>query len=479
VIGAAVIIFSLIAVYVTYVTPDSIARKPSGTTTVVPGIAITMTPLSTTTTILPARPSIVIDTIDPVRLTGATQSWHITMMGSNLSAVQTIVLQPTDTNHQPVSLTPITQNNTQITLNLDELYPTVQGQDTYTFVINNKTTDKTIVVQDFLRSAPVQGVVVAYRNRDPQIFFDESGQFGAYLWADASLQTKVSASPQPGNVVISSDDTVEILEEAQGTHAWPVYHIRVRTNRIDGEAVIGKTGWISRWLVDGRDIPPEPTPTAIPPTAIPPTAIPPTVVLPTIMPPTAVPPTAAPPLASATAPPSPSVICPTDQMAGGFGKLYRENVAVRVGLGCMLEREQAGYAVQQFFEHGAMYYWEPTDTIFVFLAHQEGTYRVVEAAEAAALPEPVPDPNNPNAPVRGFGRVYYGMPNVHATLGASITPELILESSDGIGVRQRFERGQMLSKPLLPSAPPGERGKTIYVLYDTGRFTRYQDLYQD
>jgi hypothetical protein len=264
VLGGVVFVFSLLMfcgmqllahnIIASNLTPTAIVRLTS---------TLPVTP-SATPTITPTPVPIVVEKIDPVRLTGATQPWNVTLTGSNLSAVQTIGLQPADQDYDIATLLPLMQSDTQIALNLDELYPTANGQVTYILIINNRATDKQIIVQDFIRSAQVLGVHAHYFNRSPRLFFDEPGTFGTYLWNEASLQTRVSANPRPGDVVVSLDDTVEILEEAQDTHAWPVYRVRVRSNIIDGHEVIGKTGWISQWLVDGRPVPPEPTPLPTP-----------------------------------------------------------------------------------------------------------------------------------------------------------------------------------------------------------------------
>lgn len=236
-----------------------------------PTTTVTMTPSAPPTITATLTPvPVAIENVDPIRLTSAIHPWHVVITGKNLSAVQTIVIEPVDPDHNAVTLSPIAHHNEQIRLDLNELYPTTTGQVTYTLVINDQPTNKQIIVQDFIRRTQVLGIHNQHFDRNPQLFYDNTDGFGAFLWEDASLQTKVSASPHPGDVVISLDDTVEILEAAHDTHDWPVYHVRIRKNRIDGDNVIGKTGWISQWLIDGRPIPPAPTQTPAPtPTATP------------------------------------------------------------------------------------------------------------------------------------------------------------------------------------------------------------------
>jgi hypothetical protein len=129
----------------------------------------------------------------------------------------------------------------------------------------------------------------------------------------------------------------------------------------------------------------------------------------------------------------------------------------------------------QFFAGGSMYWWEPTDTIYVLLDINAGTYRSVGPEEAATLLEPTPDPDNPMMPVRGFGRVYTGIPGMDAALGAPLTPETVL---DPYGVRQEFAQGLMLFTPTYIAPSGTDFGKTIFVLYADGTFVRYNDTYQ-
>lgn len=138
-------------------------------------------------------------------------------------------------------------------------------------------------------------------------------------------------------------------------------------------------------------------------------------------------------------------------------------------LGCPTGRERAGIAAQQFFARGMMFYWQSSDTIYVLQGREAGTYLVVSAAEAAALPTP-PPMNDPNAPVRGFGRVYFGMPGVAEALGEWLTAEELL---DGNGVIQFYERGMMIYTPSYYNGTA--RRAIIFVLYNDSSFERYND----
>jgi len=215
--------------------------------------------------------------------------------------------------------------------------------------------------------------------------------------------------------------------------------------------------------------PPIRAPTDVPPPP-PPTRAPTETPVPTNTPVPPPPPTATP------LPPPTATPCARELLQGGFGKLYDENVGVREKIGCPVAAETAGRAVMQFFEGGSMYWWEPTDTIYVLLDINAGNYRSVGPEEAATLPAPTPNPDNPIMPVRGFGRVYIGIPGVAAALGAPLTPEVELEP---YGVRQEFTQGQMFFTPTYTAPLRTNFEKTIFVLYADGTFVRYNDTYQD
>ncbi len=202
------------------------------------------------------------------------------------------------------------------------------------------------------------------------------------------------------------------------------------------------------------------TPTRVPPTAVPPTEIPPTAT-----------PTPPPPTATPTLTPSPEPTpCPADLLKGGFGKLYNDNVSVRVALGCPLAGEAPGYATQHFFERGTMYYWRPNDTIYVFFGLDSGNYRVFGPDEAARYPEPPTPVADPNMPMRGFGRIYFGITEVSAALGGWTSGEQVLNPH---GVFQPFAKGIMFYTPSYR-----DQGGSIFVLYNDGTFERFADTYQ-
>ena len=229
--------------------------------------------------------------------------------------------------------------------------------------------------------------------------------------------------------------------------------------------------------------PPNPTsaPTATPPAVRPATSVP--APLPTAPQSPAPSATASPtntlePTPSATASPTPSTTvsptpsatpCPAELLRGGFGRLFKADVEVRVRLGCPSSAEAAGVAAQQFFERGSMFYWQANDTIYVFLEPDNGDYIAVPPADAATLPTPAPQAD-PNAPVRGFGRVYYGRSGIAEVLGLWLSPEELL---DGGAVFQLYERGLMVYTPSYLAG--GLRSAAIFVLYNDGSFLRVED----
>ncbi|NJN18033.1 MAG: hypothetical protein HC822_18050 [Oscillochloris sp.] len=180
-----------------------------------------------------------------------------------------------------------------------------------------------------------------------------------------------------------------------------------------------------------------------------------------------------PPTATAT----PEVLgCDPGLLRGGFGNLYRENVAVRQQLGCPTSAEIAGSASEQFFEQGMMYWWGLNntayrDTIFILFGRSAGTYAIFPPEEVAAMPEPPPS-DDPTAPKNGFGRIYYNRDSVANQLGRWTSAEIELKN-ERAGVIQFFDRGLMLYTP--DDRPRGEAA--IFVLYDDLTFERYIDTF--
>jgi serine/threonine-protein kinase len=162
--------------------------------------------------------------------------------------------------------------------------------------------------------------------------------------------------------------------------------------------------------------------------------------------------------------------CP-EPLAGGFGKLWKDNQHVRELIGCPTASEQGGQGMiaEQPFERGSMFYYtKPLDVIYALLDKDSGRWRLFPPEELKQLATPTPDPEPPcRAPMQGgFRLVWSSYPEIHDALGCPTGPEAgLLE-----GAYQSFENGTM----LFSQAGLG-RGKTIYVLYGDGTFERYDD----
>lgn len=248
---------------------------------------------------------------------------------------------------------------------------------------------------------------------------------------------------------------------------------------------------------------PTPSPSVIPsraatdvPTSVPtamPTDVPTT--LPTVLPPTPLPtdvptPTAAPtpppsetstPTAEPTAvptatstptsaiPPTPT-LCPLEFLQGGFGLLVQQNSDIRGKIGCPRAPAQGGpgAVVEQAFQRGSMFYFDPLRQIYVFFGSGSGTWRLFNQDELIGLPTPTPTtaPDGLYIPVRGFGLIWGYNADIREAIGYGTAPE----NGPLEGAFQSFQRGRMLySRSGLGVGP------TIYVLYADGSFERYDD----
>lgn len=168
--------------------------------------------------------------------------------------------------------------------------------------------------------------------------------------------------------------------------------------------------------------------------------------------------------------------CDESLLQGGFGQLYADDVNVRRGLGCPEAAQIVGPGSQQLFQRGSMFWWSDrnddlsNDHIFVFKGLNDGLYEEFTPDEVAALgPEPTPD--DPNAPRRGFGRVYFYRQDIAEVLGQWTSPEYELSGGQNSAVIQYFELGRMIWTPI--ENPAGRR--SIFVLYNDGTFERYTD----
>jgi serine/threonine-protein kinase len=126
-----------------------------------------------------------------------------------------------------------------------------------------------------------------------------------------------------------------------------------------------------------------------------------------------------------------------------------------------------------------MFYWDNSnetpnaDYIYVLFGLNKGEHEALSPATVSQLgPDPTPGPD-PNQPLRGFGRVYFYKPGVSERLGAPESPEIELEGPQRAAVMQQFEYGLMLYTPIYQPTS----GKSIFVLYNDGRFDRFDDTF--
>ena len=219
-----------------------------------------------------------------------------------------------------------------------------------------------------------------------------------------------------------------------------------------------------------------PTPTLNQPTAItPPPVAAPRTPLPLVAPvvPTRTP--LSPPTQTAIPPPTTPLPPPTNTpqpagcagpLQGGFGALWRNNPDIAAALGCPSVDEAAAQASIQYFEGGMMYWWQPSDRIYVLYGGSAGGW------------ERYANPNDPSydtpretapagliEPVRGFGTLWHTIPAIRNALGWGNSPEYPIT-----GVLQPFPNGLMFYSPALEG-----RTARIWVITNDGGWTRYRD----
>ena len=164
---------------------------------------------------------------------------------------------------------------------------------------------------------------------------------------------------------------------------------------------------------------------------------------------------------------------PTSEIAvtGGFKTLLDQDEGLRATLGNPLEQEQGGdkTATEQQFENGSMFFFKPTDQIYVLFGESQGIWQVFEKQDLENLPPPPPPPPpvKCSAPQQnGFALIWRTFPKIQEQLGCPLTPEPELFE----GAYQPFEGGTLLwSKRGLG------RGPTIYALLKDRTFARYKD----
>jgi len=192
-------------------------------------------------------------------------------------------------------------------------------------------------------------------------------------------------------------------------------------------------------LRDGAPQPPPPPQTPVP---WPPSPTP-------VLPPT---PTPAPP------PPTPPSGCSIAPVLG-FGRVWSTYAAVKNGLHCPTEQEKGTLGAEQAFQGGLMLWRQDADHIFVL--YNNGTWKRYVDTWNEGEPESdssIVAPSGLYQPVRGFGKVWRSDPTVRNGLGWATMQERGFTASV-----QQYQGGLMFWSNV--------RG--IYVLYDNGRWERY------
>ncbi len=159
-------------------------------------------------------------------------------------------------------------------------------------------------------------------------------------------------------------------------------------------------------------------------------------------------------------------------VSGGRGKLYRNNLGVRIRLGLPNSSESTEQGVIQPFERGIMIYRANTQTITVVSRDAGASLSLgnwlgfkdtwAEGQEPGGGAAPVPGLFFPQ---RGFGKVWRDNPEVQQLLGYALTNN---ESVKPL-VFQGFAGGIMVD---VQNAPGGDYRNSpgIYLLYTTHRF---------
>lgn len=169
-----------------------------------------------------------------------------------------------------------------------------------------------------------------------------------------------------------------------------------------------------------------------------------------------------PPTPTAPAQTPTAIPCLNDALSGAFKEVFDADADTRVKLGCAIAALDSGAAVNQLYAGGTLFWWSKTNTIFALLGGTNGHYRVFTAEQTAALPA-APTPVADTSPVRGFGRIYFGVPEIRAALGVSLSVEHAIN-----GKMQQFQKGRM----ILSTGQDG-LADTVFVLYNNGAFESF------
>jgi len=149
---------------------------------------------------------------------------------------------------------------------------------------------------------------------------------------------------------------------------------------------------------------------------------------------------------------------------GEFGMVWNNNPGVKAGLGLAVDEMRQIWAAEQTFEAGYMF-WR-SDNRKIYVLKHGGYYEVYDDTwyEGDPVKWGYRPPPGRYEPIRGFGKVWrekLGGPWA-GEFGWAIEPE-----RGFVGMVQTFERGLMFWSDR----------RWVYVLYNTGMWERYQDMY--
>ncbi len=148
----------------------------------------------------------------------------------------------------------------------------------------------------------------------------------------------------------------------------------------------------------------------------------------------------------------------------GFGRLYEQNLKLRLRLGSPVNNERGVLASEQPFEKGYMIWRNDTNRIYVLSA--DGTWSAHDDTWTEGEPDTIGEDEAPvdrYAPTRGFGKVWAQDPAVKTALGWALKNE-----HGCIGAVQDFANGLMFwtDQPM------------VYVLYADGTWEGHADSFQ-
>ena len=160
-----------------------------------------------------------------------------------------------------------------------------------------------------------------------------------------------------------------------------------------------------------------------------------------------------------------------------FGKVWEDNPKVASGLGMAVQDQVTLEMTEEYFEGGFMLTWKGTNRIYVIYEGGQwesfqDTYRPGDVAE-----RDFPVPGDKYEPTGNFGKVWWGLGGPGSKLGWAVE-----EARNFVGEYQKTERGFMVrivrDYNNYNEQDPENIFKWIYVLYNSGSWEIYEDLFE-